>query len=63
MSQITVEKIKLNPTSHNTQKINSTWIISVNVYIKTIELVEENIEYLLAYKVGKYFYSGKEHCL
>ena len=63
MIWITVENIKFNPTSHNTQKINSTQTANVNVYIKTVKLVEENVEYLLAFKVGKYFYSGtEEHC-
>lgn len=47
---VNVEKTKLNPTSYNTQKINSEWTVDI-CKLKTWE----SVEYLLAFKVGKYF--------
>lgn len=47
-----MEKIKLNPTSHSNTK-NQFQDTDLNVYTKTIKLIEKNVEYLLALRVSK----------
>ena len=45
-----------------TQKIDTNWIIGLNIKAKTIKLLKENIaENLCDLGVGKYFLEHKEH--
>ena len=53
-----MEKIKLNPTSHSNTK-DQFQDADLNVYKKTIKLVEKNVEYLLALRIGKCFLHKK----
>lgn len=47
-----VRKLNLDPYLHHIQKINSRWIINLNVKGKIIKLLEDNVDNLHDVIVG-----------